>query len=137
VNPGEPCWWADLPRRFHAAHRARFGHADQNAAIEIAGFGVTGIGRIETPVLPELDDGGPVPEDDTRTGERPVYYEPGDTGARGAFHTAAVYAREKLKAGNMIFGPAIIEEVSSTTVLYPADRLTVHKSGSLIVEVGE
>lgn len=137
VNPGEPCWWADLPRRFHAAHRARFGHADENAAIEIAGFGVTGIGRIKTPVLPELDDGGAVPEDDALTGERPVYYEPGDTGARGAFYKAAVYAREKLKAGNMIFGPAIIEEVSSTTVLYPADRLTVHKSGSLIVEVAE
>jgi N-methylhydantoinase A len=137
VDPGEAGWWAALPARFHAAHRARFGHADENAAIEIAGFGVTGIGRIETPVLPELEDGGPTPAADALTGERPVYYEPGDTGARGAFHTAAVYAREKLKAGNVVFGPAIVEEVSSTTVLYPGDRLTVHKSGSLIVEVAE
>ncbi len=121
--------------RFNAAHRARFGHADESAAIEIAGFGVTGIGRIETPILPELDDGGPEPAADARIGERPVYYEPGDTGSRGAFHTAAVYARDRLKAGNVILGPAIIEEVSSTTVLYPGDRLTVDKSGSMIVEV--
>lgn len=137
VDPHRAGWWAALPARFHAAHRARFGHADENAAIEIAGFGVTGIGRIETPVLPELEEGGPMPAPDARTGERPVYYEPGDTGARGAFHTAAVYAREKLKAGNVIAGPAIVEEVSSTTVLYPGDRLTVDTSGSLIVEVAE
>lgn len=135
VRPDEPGWWADLPARFNAAHRARFGHADESAAIEIAGFGVTGIGRIETPILPELDDGGPEPAANARIGERPVYYEPGDTGSRGAFHTAAVYVRDKLKAGNLILGPAIIEEVSSTTVLYPGDRLTVHKSGSMIVEV--
>ncbi len=96
---------------------------------------MTGIGRIETPVLPELERGGPGPSEDARIGDRQVYYEPGDTGANGAFQTAAVYARDKLKAGNVIAGPAIIEEVSSTTVLYPGDRLTVHASGSLIVEV--
>jgi N-methylhydantoinase A len=135
VDPMTPGWWAILPDRFHAAHRARFGHADQSAALEIAGFGVTGIGRIETPVLPELERGGPVPSEDARIGDRQVYYEPGDTGTNGAFQTAAVYARDMLKAGNVIAGPAIIEEVSSTTVLYPGDRLTVHASGSLIVEV--
>lgn len=132
-----PGWWAALAARFHAAHRARFGHADEGAPVEIAGFGVTGIGRIETPVLPELEEGGARPDKEALTGERPVYYEPGDTGAHGAFHETAVYAREKLKAGNVIIGPAIIEEVSSTTVLYPRDRLTVHKSGSLIIEVAQ
>jgi len=137
VDTAMPGWWDDLPARFHSAHRARFGHADEAAPIEIAGFGVTGIGRIETPVLPELESGSATPDSIAIIGERPVYYEPGDTGARGAFHTATVYDRDRLKAGNVIAGPAIVEEVSSTTVLYPGDRLTVDRSGSLIVEVAE
>lgn len=135
ADPSIDDWWNDLPARFHAAHRARFGHADEHAPIEIAGFGVTGIGRIETPVLPELDIGTPEPEANALVGERLVYFEPGDTAARGVHVTARVYDRQKLLAGNIIAGPAIIEEISATTVLYPGDRLTVHRSGSLIVEV--
>ena len=35
---------------------------------------------------------------------------------------AQVLARDKLLAGNRIAGPAVIEEISATTVLYPGDR---------------
>ena len=43
-------------------------------------------------------------------------------------------ARDRLLAGNEIVGPAVIEEVSATTVLYPGDRAKVHASGVLLVE---
>lgn len=135
VDLQAPDWWQALPARFHATHRARFGHADEKAAIEIVGLGVTGTGRIETPVLPELEAGGEKPDAEARTGERPVYFEPEDSAQRGAFFTSPVYDRQGLKAGNTITGPAIIEEISSTIVLYPGDRATVCKSGSIIVEV--
>ena len=47
-----------------------------------------------------------------------------------------VWRREALLAGNRIAGPAIVEEISATTVLYPGDRAHVDAVGSLIVEVG-
>jgi len=47
-----------------------------------------------------------------------------------------VWRREGLLAGNEIAGPAIVEEVSATTVLYPGDHARVDEIGSLIVEVG-
>jgi N-methylhydantoinase A len=47
---------------------------------------------------------------------------------------AQVLARDKLLAGNRIAGPAVIEEISATTVLYPGDRAEVHASGVLLVE---
>jgi N-methylhydantoinase A len=65
-------------------------------------------------------------------GDRPVYYE---SDAGGTWHAARIYQREKLLAGNRISGPAIIDEISATTVLYPGDRVTVHSSGNLIQEV--
>jgi len=46
-----------------------------------------------------------------------------------------VYARERLRAGNRIDGPALVEEHASTTLLQPGDRLRVDGFGNLDVEV--
>lgn len=130
-------FWAGLPDRFHAAHRARFGHADPSAPIEIVGFVVTGIGRIDKPVLPTLAAGTGSPAAEAVKGTRAVHFEPFDPTAPVTLHEAVVYRRDGLKAGDVIRGPAVIEEISATTVVYPGDTLTVHPSGSLIVEVAQ
>ncbi|MGU3495075.1 hydantoinase/oxoprolinase family protein [Xanthobacteraceae bacterium A53D] len=127
--------WAKLPEQFHAAHKQRFGHADAKAPVEIVGFGVTAVGRIDTPELPVLAQGEATPAPDALMGERQIYYEAQAAGESGALHAAKVFAREKLLAGNIVEGPAVIEEVSATTVLYPGDRARVHASGSILVEV--
>jgi N-methylhydantoinase A len=41
-----------------------------------------------------------------------------------------------LLAGNEIAGPAIVEEISATTVIYPGDVARVDALGSLVVEIG-
>jgi N-methylhydantoinase A len=51
----------------------------------------------------------------------------------GAWTTASVYDRQKLKAGNVIPGPAIIAEMDSTTLVLPDHAATVHSSGSLLI----
>ena len=122
--------WHDLPARFHAEHRARFGHADPAAPVEIVSFGVTATGLIDTPELPRPQPGGAAPPAEARIGVRRVYFED------GARHDCPVWRREALLAGNLVAGPAIVEEVSATTVLYPGDRARVDPVGSLIVEVG-
>jgi len=66
-----------------------------------------------------------------------VYFEPGDGGGEGAWHIAQVWRREALLAGNVIHGPAAIEEVSATSILYPGDRAEVLASGNIIVEVAQ
>ena len=60
---------------------------------------------------------------------------PIDTVSPSAVKTPA-YARDGLKAGNRIAGPALIEEHASTTVLFPHDRLRVDEFGNLQIEVG-
>jgi N-methylhydantoinase A len=131
---GDASAWARLGDAFHAAHRARFGHADPAAPIEIVGFGATAIGRVEAPELPVLAAGERDPPAQARTGTRRVFFEGPGLDDAGAWATAQVLARDKLLAGNRIAGPAIIEEISATTVLYPGDRAEMHASGVLIVE---
>jgi N-methylhydantoinase A len=47
----------------------------------------------------------------------------------------AVFDRAHLLAGNVIEGPAVIEEASSTTVLDPGDVATVNAYGHLVIRI--
>ena len=49
---------------------------------------------------------------------------------------AVVYDRARLLHGNVIAGPAIIEEVASTTVVEPGDTVTVNAFGHLVMTLG-
>jgi N-methylhydantoinase A len=131
---GDAGAWQRLADDFHAAHRSRFGHADPEAPIEIVGFGATAIGKVDTPALPTLAPGGSAPPAEARIGSRRVFFEGRDSGDAGDWGVTQVLARDKLLAGNRIAGPAVIEEISATTVLYPGDRAEVHGSGVLLVE---
>jgi N-methylhydantoinase A len=127
--------WAALPTAFHAAHERRFGHADPAAPTEIVSFAVTATGLIDTPELPRPPQGGQEPPEEAQSGRRRAFFEtPGRGG--GEWLACPVWRREALLAGNEIPGPAIVEEVSATTVLYPGDRARVDALGSLVVEVG-
>jgi N-methylhydantoinase A len=125
--------WAALVPAFHAEHARRFGHNDLAAPVEVVSFAVTATGLIDTPELPRPAEGSREPPDEARTGARRVYFE---AGAGGDWVECPVWRREALLAGNEIAGPAIIEEVSATTVLYPGDHARVDAIGSLIVELG-
>jgi N-methylhydantoinase A len=131
---GDADAWGRLADDFHAAHRTRFGHADPEAPIEIVGFGATAIGKVDTPALPRLPPGNSTPPVEAGIGTRRVFFEGRDPGDAGDWAVAQVLARDKLLAGNKIAGPAVIEEISATTVLYPGDRAEVHASGVLLVE---
>jgi N-methylhydantoinase A len=45
-----------------------------------------------------------------------------------------IYDREKLPAGAELSGPAIIEELDSTTVVHPGQLLTVSPHGTAVLE---
>jgi N-methylhydantoinase A len=102
---------AALAERFHEAHRRRYGHMAASEAVEIVNFQVTAVGQIPKPKAHEMPVARsaqlPVPSE-TRT----VYFGPTDA------IDVPVFRRAALSPGANIDGPAIIEEKTSTTVLY-------------------
>ena len=58
---------------------------------------------------------------------RQVYFE-------GAFRGCPVYERELLPRKALIDGPAIIEEYSSTTAIFPGWKASMDNFGDLILE---
>jgi N-methylhydantoinase A len=62
--------------------------------------------------------------------ERDVYF-----GAAIGWLATNVYRRPDLRAGLSLVGPAIIEEMSSTTVIAPEQTMAVDDYGNLIVQI--
>ena len=132
----EAARWPALPRAFHEMHQARFGHHDAACPVEVVNFGVTAVGMIDAPELPRIAQGREQPAAAARAGSRRVFYETDDPGQAGQWLQAQIYRREQLLAGNVIRGPAVIEEISATNVLYPGDVARVDRFASMLVDVG-
>ncbi len=127
--------WMGIANMFHSAHQTRFGHCNEQAPLEVVSFSVVGLGAVDRPkLLPIANASATAAAVPVST--RAVFFETDTMAAAGDWHQSAVYQRAALGAGTMIAGPAIIDEVSATTVLYPGDTCTVHGNGSLLVQVG-
>lgn len=63
-----------------------------------------------------------------RAGTRRVWFEDG-------WHDTPVYRREHLPEGAGFTGPAIVEQMDTTVVIEPGDRVTQDRDGNLIVAV--
>ncbi|HEY7347883.1 MAG TPA: hydantoinase/oxoprolinase family protein [Ktedonobacterales bacterium] len=113
---------------FHQAHRSVYGYDYRGKQqVEFVNLRVTGLGLIDKPALREIESGGPDAAA-ARKGERAVYFE-----AAGAFQPCPLYDRASLLAGNLISGPAIIEEYGSTTVVFPGQQAAVDRFGNLLL----
>jgi N-methylhydantoinase A len=65
-----------------------------------------------------------------RKGRRPAYFA-----EAGGFVSTAVFDRARLRNGEMVHGPALIEETESTVVVGPAARVVVDGTGNLIMTI--
>ena len=120
-----------LKRAFDTLHEERYGRGSPNEQAEIVSIRSTVTGVMKKPTLEKIARGGPKPRTDALTGTRKVYFE-----GKG-WAQAAVYQRDALLAGNVINGPALIEEHATTTVLQPGDSLKVEPYGNLQIAVGK
>jgi N-methylhydantoinase A len=117
---------ADLVKGFHEAHQRRYGHMAQAEAVEIVNFQVTAVALIAKPAWKtfERTDAPAKPHE-----ARQAYFNAGDARA------VPVFRRSTLRPGMRIEGPAIVEEQTSTTVLYPGQRAQVDEYLNLEIEL--
>jgi N-methylhydantoinase A len=116
-----------VAQAFHAAHRQLYGYdfaADPRQAVEWVNLRVSGIGPIRRPDLVELPpkDGG---TDRAVTGSRRVFFDD--------WVDTPTYDRPLLAPGDVIRGPAIIEEFGSTVPVHPGFAATVDAHGNLVL----
>lgn len=120
----------ELVRNFHIEHEKRYGHKDLNAPVELVNFRVEGIGKRDPIFLREISSGTSEPPQESRKSLRKVYFE-----EHQAFLDTKIFEREKLLAGNVIEGPAIIEESNATTLIHPGMAGKVDSYGAILITI--
>lgn len=119
-----------IKRAFDRVHARRYGTSAPEEKAQIVSLRASVAGMLKKPAIDRIEGGGEKPLRAAQTGRRKVYME----GAQSV--ETRLYARDALRAGNVIRGPALIEEDSSTVVLRPKDRMTVDEYGNLVISVG-
>jgi N-methylhydantoinase A len=120
-----------LKRRFDEEHLQRYGTNAPDESAEIVSLRVAVTGAMKKPPLERIARGARTPPPSARRGRRDVYFA-----EAGRALPTQTYARDELRAGNRIDGPALVEEHASTTVVPPGDRLQVDGHGNLLIDVG-
>ncbi|MGH3443505.1 MAG: hydantoinase/oxoprolinase family protein [Nitriliruptorales bacterium] len=112
---------------FHDQHERLYGYCyrdDPGHGVEWVNLRVTGVGPIRRPELVRRGNGDGDAER-ARTGSRQVRYD--------GWVEAPIYARELLQPGDVLGGPAVIEEFGATVPLHPGFRAEVDPFGNLVL----
>jgi N-methylhydantoinase A len=115
-----------MARKFHPAHNALYGYSleDQGTPLELINMRLVCVGNTEKPKLQEQKL---ATEDPTRAykSDRQIYLP-----NRGEFRRVPVFEGLALQFGNRIEGPAIVEQVNTTTFVAPEFNVLTDRSGS-------
>jgi N-methylhydantoinase A len=118
---------ADFVAAFSAAHIREYGYDAASRAIEIVNCRVRAVGLVPRAPIARVPGGadleGAVKE------RRPVYFD----GA--GWVDTPIYRRAQLPVAVPVDGPAVIEEMSSTTVILPGQQARADEYGNLVVNL--
>jgi N-methylhydantoinase A len=112
--------------KFREAHKAEYGYDIPEREVEIVNCRVQAIG-VTSKFDPAPHRGG-ASLGDAQIGMRPVFF-----GKDGWLDTP-VYDRSALPVEKVLAGPAVIDEMSSTTIVLPGQQATVNVAGNIIVQ---
>jgi N-methylhydantoinase A len=109
VEKGESV--GSIAERFHQRFHEAYGHSHPERSVELVNLRLSSCGAVKKPVLAATESGR-APSGQPKKGERPVYFQ-------GRIWDTPVYERSFLPSGEILKGPAIVEESGATTVIPP------------------
>jgi len=119
---------ADIARlrgEFDAAHERAYGYAAPEDAVELVNVRLAAIGVTPRPRREPLPAGGRDAAGALKS-RREVWFAEG-------WRKTGVFDRTKLLSGNVVAGPAIVEEHDASTLVHPGWEATVDQHGNLLL----
>lgn len=114
-----------LSQDFHEFYHKIYGHSNQDGEVEMINLRLVGMGKLQK-------------VQDQRTVDmsiaNPTIKKEFKTIFDGKKYDSKIYSREYLKPGQKLIGPAIIEELSTTTVVPPNYEVTVDEYKNLVIK---
>jgi N-methylhydantoinase A len=121
--------FSGIRARFDQLHQEHYGHSAPHEPTMMVNLRLSAIGKLEDrlALASSYHDG-----DRGERGKRQVLFD----NDRQAI-LCPIFLRSGLKAGDRLDGPAVIEEMGATILLYPADKLNVNDFGHLVIHLGD
>lgn len=119
---------AAILEQFHAEHDRAYGFSAPGEPAQFVTLRVEAFGLVPAPEFPEIERGSGAPE---ARETRPVHIA-----AAGGRVDVPVYQREALLAGQRFDGPAIVEQMDSTTYVLEGQTVEVDRIGNLLIQEG-
>jgi N-methylhydantoinase A len=129
-GPVTPASLDHLAEGFAEAHRRMYGFVAEGDAVQLVTFRIEAAGLVRKARFQPQAEAGP-DASAAITGRRDLWLP-----EAGGFVSCPVYDRERLQAGNRIAGPAIVEQMDTTTIVLPAMVAVVEPYMNLILEAG-
>lgn len=114
----------DSIKVFHDIHEKVYGFKREGEKLETVNVRLSAMGLIEKP-----ERGKEVIDNvkDLEFDSRDVYFD-------GAYHKTNIYNREDLNSTITIEGPAVVEQLDSTIIIFPGQKAISDEFGNLIIE---
>ena len=113
---------------FFEIHDRAYGYHNPGDPVEVVNIRLTARGRLYNESEAPPGNGSPTAPEPFEN--RPVFFTDSETPI-----DTPVFDRAKLFPGPAIEGPAVIEQLDTTTPLWPGDRATVDAAGNIVIEV--
>jgi N-methylhydantoinase A len=111
--------------RFDQLHQEHYGHSAPKEPVMMVNLRLSALGRTNGRLpLAAADRAGPRGE----RGRRPVIFASKRV-------DCPIYLRSALAPGDRLEGPAVIEEIGATILLYPGDKMQVNELGHLVIDI--
>jgi len=115
----------DFLPAFHREHFRLYGHSDDSRSVELVNVRLAATGAVSRPRFSQRDDLGKTHRS-ALLGEHDAVFEL-------KHYATPIYDRAKLRPGNQFHGPAIVTEMSATTVVEPEFDARVDTGGNLLI----
>ncbi len=113
---------------FHNLHERTYGYARRKEAVEFVNLRLVALGKLpEFHIKEKKDPGTDIPE---LVDYREVFFE-------GTTLKTSIYHRNHLIQGRQISGPAIVEQMDSTIVIFPNYKAVTDQYGNLLIKKKE
>ncbi|MEX0805167.1 MAG: hydantoinase/oxoprolinase family protein [Candidatus Binatia bacterium] len=113
--------------RFDTMHEQNSGHKAETEPVELVSLRLISFGLVpQAKLSPGKVTGRTVEQ--AKTGTRKVFF-----GKRHGLLNTQIYNRDGLESGHKISGPAIVEQLDTTTVIHPEQEATVDNYRNIII----
>jgi N-methylhydantoinase A len=115
---------AEIAELFHQRHESLYTYAERETGVpELINLAVTVLGKVPAIRIPEAPAGGP-DATHAHVAERPAFFV-----EHGRYIDTPVFDGSLVQPGNVFAGPAIVEEPTTTIVVFPGSTMTFDGQG--------